>query len=70
MQRLSRGTPKKGEAVSLPRGDTPALSPIAVALETAAVRPVDPSGAAKLVLRKIGGGAVLARKRAYIATDE
>ena len=62
--------PKKGEATSLPRGDASALSFVAVALRPATMRPANPQGATKPVLKKVGGALALARKKVFVAADE
>ena len=54
----------------LPRGDGPALSPIAAVPEPAAMRLADPEGVAKPVLKKPMGTTLLVKRRAYIADDE
>ena len=70
MRRLKRASTKKGEAVSLPQGNTTTLSTVAAVLEPAVMRPADPEGAAKPVLKKPGGATLLAKKRTDVANDE
>ena len=66
---LKQGTPKKGGMALLHRGSASTLSPAAIIAEPAA-RLFAPEEVTKLVPRKLGGAALLSRKRSYIAADE
>ena len=53
-----------------PQGNTLALSPAAIASESPTMHPTKAPAAVRPLLQKLGGSAVLDKKRAYIAEDE
>ena len=56
--------------MSLPRGNAPSSSPVTVFPKPAVMRPPDPEDASKPVPKKLGGAALLAKNRAYVADDK